>query len=382
MHRLFLVFPAIAGWLAITWFAGLRSGFLFVLGLGFGAALSGARFGFTTGWRTLIQDRDPWGMVGQMVLLSLCALLAFPLLDQYSDEIVGALAPITWSLIIGAIVFGFAMQLADGCGSGTLYKAGAASPTSWMVLPAFVIGSFLGASHLPAWTALGGPLVQLGLERQAEPVDLIAQLGMGSALTITVGLCGVVAVISLALSSIKQRQLGNGLSRALPAIQLRWLWGAIAIAVLYAVHLVVAGQPWGIVYGLGLWGAKLFTTVGVDLSQDAFWGVAPHAERLIEPIIWDVTSLTNIGLLYGAMVADRWNKPHPKAPIWPGLPQLTISIAAGLIMGYSSRLAFGCNVGGYIGGIASASLHGWVWFACAFLGSIAGVRLRRRVGIT
>lgn len=378
MHRLLLVLPAIAGWLAVTWYAGLRAGFLFALGLGFGAALSAARFGFTTGWRTLIHDRDPWGMVGQMVLLALCALLAFPLLDHYGDEIVGAVAPITWSLIIGAAVFGFAMQLADGCGSGTLYKAGASSPTSWVVLPAFVIGSFFGASHLPAWTALGGPLVPLGLQQRADPIDFIAQWGLRPALALTLGLCLVIALISLAFA----RSTGRSLSSPLPASPARWLWGAIAIALLYAAHLVVAGQPWGIVYGLGLWGAKIFTAVGMDLSQDAFWGVAPHAERLTEPVLWDITSLTNIGLLYGALIANRWSTPRAAPVTWPGVSQLAISIAAGLAMGYSSRLAFGCNVGGYLGGIASASLHGWVWLVCAFVGSMYGVRMRRKAGIT
>jgi uncharacterized protein len=38
-------------------------------------------------------------------------------------------------------------------------------------------------------------------------------------------------------------------------------------------------------------------------------------------------------------------------------------------------------VGAYLGGVASASLHGWVWFLFAFIGSIYGVRARQRVGI-
>ena len=100
-------------------------------------------------------------MIGQMVLMALCAVMAFPLLTLYADEISGAVAPITWGLVIGSIVFGFAMQLADGCGSGTLYKAGASSPTSWAVLPAFIAGSFIGASHQSDWAALGGPLEYL-----------------------------------------------------------------------------------------------------------------------------------------------------------------------------------------------------------------------------
>jgi hypothetical protein len=62
--------------------------------------------------------------------------------------------------------------------------------------------------------------------------------------------------------------------------------------------------------------------------------------------------------------------------------QWIASIATGLVLGYSSRLAFGCNIGAYFSGISSGSLHGWVWFACAFAGSIVGVRLRDRLGFT
>ena len=77
-------------------------------------------------------------------------------------------------------------------------------------------------------------------------------------------------------------------------------------------HLVVAGQPWGIVYGMGVWGAKAVSALGWDLSGDAFWGIAPHAQRLVEPILADVTSVTNIGLIYGAIAASRWNGVLPR----------------------------------------------------------------------
>jgi hypothetical protein len=39
------------------------------------------------------------------------------------------------------------------------------------------------------------------------------------------------------------------------------------------------------------------------------------------------------------------------------------------MMGYGAWLAFGCNVGAYFSGIASTSLHGWLWIACALLGT-------------
>ncbi|ENO83609.1 hypothetical protein C665_15668, partial [Thauera aminoaromatica S2] len=73
--RFLLVFGALAGVLAVTLAAGLRQGLLALLGVGFGAVLQGARFGFTTGWRDMIERRDPQGLWAQMLLMVLAAAL-------------------------------------------------------------------------------------------------------------------------------------------------------------------------------------------------------------------------------------------------------------------------------------------------------------------
>ena len=390
--RLLLVFGALAGVLAVTLAAGLRQGLLALLGIGFGAVLQGARFGFTTGWRDFIERRDPQGLWAQMLLMVLAAAFTLPLIAGSGGELVGAVAPLTISLVLGAFLFGAAMQLADGCGSGTLYKAGAGSPLSFVVLPTFAFGSFLGASHQPAWIEVGG----------LPAVDLLA-FGWPTALAITVAACGLVAWLAGraahkarrgttddAAAPASPQALAQQLVRAGTAsfvasaaprraarFARRWWLGALLLAVLYLLHLIVAGQPWGIVYGMGVWGAKAVAALGWDLSGDAFWGVAPHAQRLVDPILADVTSVTNIGLIYGAIAASRWSGPADFS--LPSGKRLIAAAIAGLVMGYSARMAFGCNVGAYLGGIASASVHGWVWFALAFAGSIVGVRIRRRV---
>ena len=73
ISRLLLVGGALAGVLAVTLAAGLRQGLLTLLGIGFGAVLQGARFGFTTGWRDFIERRDPQGLWAQMLLMVLAA---------------------------------------------------------------------------------------------------------------------------------------------------------------------------------------------------------------------------------------------------------------------------------------------------------------------
>jgi uncharacterized membrane protein YedE/YeeE len=371
LKRTGLSLLGLLGVLTVTVLAGVQAGLLVLIGIGFGLALQGYGFGFAGGWRRFILQKDASGLVSQMLLVGLAGLLSLPLLALYPQELVGAVAPLSWSLLIGAFVFGIAMQLADGCGSGSLHKAGAGNSYSWAVLPGFIAGSFWGASHQPAWLALGGPL-------GGESIDLQSSLGLSGALLLTLLLCLLVSLACRWQAKKASSAQGVGFNAAWLSSNL--VKAAVVIGILYAVHLMVAGQPWGIVYGLGLWGAKLAVGLGADLSQDAFWGLAPHAERIVEPVLWDITTLTNLGLLFGTMAAARWNAGSNEF-IALGLRTLVVGLLAGLVLGYSSRIAFGCNIGAFLGGAASASLHGWAWFVMAFLGSILGVRLRTPLGV-
>ncbi|MGA0810385.1 MAG: YeeE/YedE thiosulfate transporter family protein [Burkholderiaceae bacterium] len=371
LKRTGLSLLGLLGVLTVTVLAGVQAGLLTLIGIGFGLALQGYGFGFAGGWRKFILQKDASGVVSHMLLIGLAALLSLPLLALYPEELVGAVAPLSWSLLIGAFVFGIAMQLADGCGSGSLHKAGTGNSYSWAVLPGFIAGSFWGASHQSAWLSLGGPF-------GAEPIDLLGRLGLYGGLVVTLILC---LLVSLGFRWQAKKAAGRqGMETNGTWLSSSLVKAAVVVGILYAVHLMVAGQPWGIVYGLGLWGAKLAVGLGADLSQNAFWGAAPHAERIVEPVLWDITTLTNLGLLFGTMAAARWSaQSNELIPL--GLRTLVVGLLAGLVLGYSSRIAFGCNIGAFLGGAASASLHGWAWFAMAFLGSVLGVRLRAPLGV-
>jgi hypothetical protein len=155
----------------------------------------------------------------------------------------------------------------------------------------------------------------------------------------------------------------------------------VLLAGFAVLNLVVAGQPWGIVYGLGLWGAKIAAALGMDLTANAFWGRAAQQAHIHAPVLTDVTSITNFGLLAGAMIAATWRGNACPPPEAQRASQWLAAIVAGLALGYSSRLAFGCNVGAYFAGISTGSVHGWVWLVAAFGGSLLGVRLRAWLGL-
>jgi hypothetical protein len=50
-------------------------------------------------------------------------------------------------------------------------------------------------------------------------------------------------------------------------------------------------------------------------------------------------------------------------------------------MGVGGRLSYGCNIGAFISGTASGSLHGLVWLAAALPGAWLGLRLRGWSGL-
>lgn len=335
--------------------AGPRSGLLVLVGLGFGLVLEGLRFGFAGPWRMIVTDRDGRGLLAQLIAIALVAVVAFPLLAASAGELVPAHAPVGVGMILGAFVFGAAMQLVMGCGSGTLVNAGSGNLVGLIALAGFIGGSFVGTLHLGWWTSLG-----------TLPV-LSAQGSFGDMGGLALTLAGLVLVGAVTF-------LRSAPGKRMPP---RRLWIAAAlIAALALANLVIAGQPWGIVYGLGLWGAKIAQAGGADLSATAFWAAEGNATRLAESILTDVTSLTNIGLLIGAFAVMRWRADPGAQTQSLTLSSYAAVLGAALVLGYSARMAFGCNVGAFFSGISTGSLHGWVWLVAAFAGSIIGIKLR------
>jgi hypothetical protein len=358
--RALLVLAAAAAVFGVAVFAGLRFALLLLIGVGFGATLEGLRFGFAGPWRSVIHAGDARGLVAQLLAIGLTAVVALPLLATHPGELAGAQAPIGTAMVLGAFVFGFCMQIVLGCGSGTVVNAGSGNAIGLLALPLMALGSFLATLDLERWLELGSLPV----------VTLQGELGTTGAVLTTVAGLGLVGVLATwraqAPSWVPPRRL---------------LVAACLLAALALANLVVAGQPWGVVYGLGLWGAKIASAAGFDPGGSLFWQLPGNAERLRASILTDFTSLTNLGLVAGAFIAARWNGPMAAQVNPLPLRAWAGAAVAALVMGYASRIAYGCNVGAFFSGIATGSLHGWAWFAAAFLGSMLGVRARPALGL-
>lgn len=156
--------------------------------------------------------------------------------------------------------------------------------------------------------------------------------------------------------------------------------GALALAGLNALTLVLAGHPWSITWAFSLWGAKVVQTAGYDLSGVAFWQGPFQQHALAVPVSADTVSVMNFGVVIGAFLAAGLAGRFTPAALVP-FRTAAASLLGGFLLGYGARIAYGCNIGAYFSGIASTSLHGWMWLATALLGTPVGLKLRTLFGL-
>ncbi|RRV09005.1 YeeE/YedE family protein [Pseudomonas sp. v388] len=353
---------------------GMHQVLLWIVGAALGITLYHAAFGFTSAWRVFIRERRGAGLRAQMVMLAVAVLLFFPALgagELFGKPVTGLVAPAGVSVIVGAFIFGIGMQLGGGCASGTLFTAGGGNARMLVTLLFFILGSLIATHHVDWWFALPS----------FPATSVVKTFGVVPALLANLAVFALIAFVTVKLEKRRHGQLEapvtsehTGLRRVLRG---PWIlvWGAVALALLNYATLALAGRPWGITSAFAVWGGKVASGMGVDVASWPFWQMPANAKALAAPVWEDITSVMDIGIMLGALLAaglaGRFapNLNIPKR-------SLVAAVIGGLLLGYGSRLAYGCNIGAYFSGIASGSLHGWLWLVAAYIGNVVGVRLR------
>jgi uncharacterized membrane protein YedE/YeeE len=361
-----------AAWLAST--VSWRQAALFVVGAGAGLVLYHAAFGFTSAWRVFITDRRGAGLRAQMLMLAATCVVFFPVLAAgsfFGQPVRGSIAAPGLAVVTGAFIFGLGMQLGGGCASGTLYSAGGGSTRMVVVLTAFVAGSLWGTAHAQWWN---------GLPAWA-PTSIVQLWGPAVALAASLS---VFAAIALATIRAERNRHGRLLSSAVASHVWRGPWplvaGALGLALVNIAVLAISGRPWGITSAFALWGAKVAMLAGVPVETWPYWSAPAQAAALRGTVAADGTSVTNAGIIIGALLAAILAGRF--APVWRVPPRsVAAALVGGLLLGYGARVASGCNIGAYFSGIASGSLHGWLWFPAAFAGNVLGTYLRPWFGL-
>ena len=356
---------------AVHW----RQAALFLVGGVLGLFLYHAAFGFTSSWRVLISDRRGAGVRGQMLMLAVACVLFLPVLGSgtplFTDAIRGNVNPLGISVVVGAFLFGLGMQVGGGCASGTLFAVGGGNTRMLVTLAGFIAGSAVGAAHAPWWQALP----------ELDAVSLVESFGALAALAISLTAFGAISAGTLI---VERQRHGRRLPGPPPgrdglARVMRGPWplaaGAVGLALANFATLALAGRPWGITSGFALWGSKTAALIGFDPASWTYWSSPAQQASLVGSVFDHTTSVMNFGILLGALMAAGLAGRF--TPGWSvSSRSLVGAVGGGLLLGYGARLAYGCNIGAYFSGVASGSLHGWLWLVAAFAGSVVGTKLR------
>lgn len=365
---------------AVETTAGGRMTITYGLGVALGFTLFHSRFGFTSAWRQLVAVGQGAALRAHMLMLAVASVL-FAVLLANGVSLAGSpkpmLAPIGIALLIGSFLFGVGMQLGGSCSSGTLFAVGSGQTGLLYTLFGFIVGSVLSIWNTPFWKSVpSGPTISLATTWG---------LGYAGALALSLAVMTLIVVITYVVGRrrqpppVEEAPTAQGAVRAIRGAWPLWV-GAILLGVLNAAVLYVSGAAWGVTSAFGLWGSKTLGGLGVDVAHWAYWKTPANHASLAGSVFADRVSVIDFGIMAGALIASALGGAfvlHQRVPARTVLAGLI----GGILMGYGARLASGCNIGAYFSGIASFSLHGWIWGVMAIIGTVAGLALRPLFGL-
>jgi uncharacterized membrane protein YedE/YeeE len=354
---------------------GSAKAVLLVLGLALGVTLFHSRFGFTSAWRQLVAVGQGRALQAHTVMLGLAVVLFAFIFEAgsgwFGTTPGGFYAPITLALFVGATLFGIGMQLGGSCASGTLFATGSGNLAVVITLIGFVAGSGLGVAGFSFWTT------GAGFVKFADPVSFPEQFGLWGGVAVSLAIIAVIALVAEVIirrrrpPAIESVPSAVGVTRVIRGSWPIWA-GAVVLAVLNALVLLTTGRPWGVTSAFRLWASKIMNTVGLDVGSWAFWTDRPG---LNDSLLADNTSVANFGIILGALVASAAAGSFALYKKVPG-KLIAAGLIGGVLMGYGATFAAGCNIGAYFSGIASGSLHGYLWAVFALVGTFIGLKLR------
>ncbi|GAB6070524.1 YeeE/YedE family protein [Thiomicrorhabdus hydrogeniphila] len=342
---------------------------LLLIGALLGASLNYFQFGFSSSFRSLITEKRTAGMRSIIWLLAIAILLFAPLLalqSWHDQTFTGFIRPLSLAIPLGAFIFGIGMQIGCGCTSGTLNRVGQLQAMSFSTLFFMIIGGSLAAMTFSDWNQL--PVF--------EPFAFQREFGWLLGLLVQLLL---LAFLYLLLKRLEQRHHQDYQPLIAKQHFLKthpFLAAAISLAFLNASLLFISGTPWSISSVFPYWGTSLIDLFGLSIDW-TFWDYAmENSTRMNQGLFENTVSLTTMGVILGAFIASLI---HPRIKVTISAKALTASIIGGTIMGFGAVMASGCNIGAFFSGIASGSLHGWLWLVFALFGNILGLVIRKRV---
>lgn len=143
--------------------------------------------------------------------------------------------------------------------------------------------------------------------------------------------------------------------------------GAVILAFLNIAILYVRQSPWGVTANVEEW--------ALWLGEKVWIGSESHFT------LSGLLSLNGTYLNLGVVLGALWSTLTASQARFRPIRQKKFFFSAligGILIGYGARIAYGCNIGGLLNGIASGSLTGWIFGGAIIFGTWIGTKLLLR----
>ncbi len=385
-----------------------------LMGLAIGYTLARSIFGFAGSVNRAYGTGSTKLMRAMMIMFIITAIGISAL--TYADPTAYSLSiyPINIGLAIGATVFGIGMALAACCASGVLTDLVETPMRAVIILVFFCIGVMLGFPFQKgqSWVTdsiVGGQIYENGIYLP-ELFAFDGYNGHLGAIILTAVLAFIVICLSYAYES-KRRKAGT--YTGVPGEKLQdkttieaindgdsnykilsvktfnrlfvnpWplTAGAVAMAVICVYMMAKTGSGWGVTTSFGRSALGVLAAIGFSpeaLSEFSMQSI----ESFTTPFFEVSGNVQNLSIVVGALVAVLMAgkfKGNIDAKVRIGLKETTVCIMAGLLMGFGTRLANGCNAGGLFTPISQFSLSGWIFLIFMVLGGVIGNMIKKKI---
>jgi uncharacterized membrane protein YedE/YeeE len=361
----------------------------FLIGLGFGFVLVRSSLGFAGSVNKLYRVKSANNATLLMYIFLLTSILTAFIIGGDESSYRLSIYPINLGLVVGGLMFGFGMAMSSCCATGSLTDLASGFSRALVTIVFFGLGVFLGFYTQGHSSFVTTSLVSSPMGEQFQGGVFLPDLfyfdGFNGYLGAT-ALTAIFALVVIKLATYYEKKFNHSTDERTYEVKNisffetvfvhTWkMWvSVIMLSSLFASLLWLSHKGWSASSALGIWFGKVLMLFGVEVQTlESFTGRG--SELFVNSLFSHATSLQNMGIIFGSMLALIFAGVFTKKFI-TGLKITPKGVATfafgGLMMGLGTRLSNGCNVGALFTPIAEFSLSGWIYLIFVVIGGFAG----------
>jgi len=382
-----------------------------LMGLGLGFALTKGSLGFAGSVNRAYRRGSTQLLQTLMFMFVVTAIINAGLLfNAQANDYHLWVNPINIGLLVGGVMFGAGMSLSSCCATGVMVEMVGDIPRALTTLIFFGAGVFFGFP-LQATQGWIRQTVVSTQSYEGKGVFLPDLFNWGPlngyfiSVLVTILFASLVVIIAKKYQAYRENTgtfygvdgeiLREEVARA-PKPQSHSLWSlenyhrwfgnvwqmstsALVIALIFGVMMVSTGSGWGASTPFGVWFGKILIVLGVSSADIAAFTHKPEALFDL-PFFSHSVSVQNFAIMVGTLVAVLFlGKFSLSLKTNHTARHYALFALGGLLMGFGTRFANGCNVGALFTPIVNFSLSGWVFLIFLLVGGVLGNRLQAAV---